>query len=244
MKDVPDALGIFYPFGKDVAIATYADPIYGYNVEEGKKFTISNLFDIPQYTDHLRLMSEYKSLGYFEGDGDSFAAAAIVGDASVEKTYGDDYYVKVVQNPFVTETDIFDGMMAVSAYTSDEKRSLEVIQAFSTTPELKNLLQYGIKNVNYSVNEDGLTIKRLNSDYMMKTSLTGNVYMGYPDENQYGDQWKYYKVTNLSSILSPFLVYYMNDSTVDGEMNNILKRVALEEAFGNVGTTYDWYVEN
>lgn len=244
MKDVPDALGIFYPFGKDVAIATYADPIYGYNVEEGKKFTISNLFDIPQYTEHLRLMSEYKSLGYFEGDGDSFAAAAIVGDASVEKTYGDDYYVKVVQNPFVTETDIFDGMMAVSAYTSDEKRSLEVIQAFSTTPELKNLLQYGIKNVNYSVNEDGLTIKRLNSDYMMKTSLTGNVYMGYPDENQYGDQWKYYKVTNLSSILSPFLVYYMNDNTVDGEMNNILKRVALEEAFGNVGTTYDWYLEN
>ncbi len=244
MKEAPEALGIFYPFGKDVAIAAYADPMYGYNVEEDKKFTINNLFDIPQYTDHLKLMSEYTELGYFDGEGDSFAVAAVVGDASVEKTYGDDYYVKVVQNPFVTETDIFEGMLAVSAYTSSEERSLEVIQALSTTPELKNLLQYGIKDVNYSVNDDGLTIKRLNSDYMMDTSLTGNVYMGYPDEGQYGDQWSYYKVTNLSSLLSPFLVYYMNDDTVDGEMNNIFKRVALEEAFGNVGATYDWYLEN
>ena len=63
-KDAPDALGIFYPFGKDVAVAAYADPIYGYNTEEDKSFTISNLFDIPQYTDHLKLMAEYKKLGY------------------------------------------------------------------------------------------------------------------------------------------------------------------------------------
>ena len=243
LKDAPDALGIFYPFGKDVAVAAYADPIYGYNTEEDKSFTISNLFDIPQYTDHLKLMAEYKKLGYFDGEGDSFAVAAIVGDASIADAYGDDYYVKVVQNPFVEETDIFEGMMAVSTYTSSEKRSLEIVQAFSTTPELKNLLQYGIKDVNYSVNDDGLTIKRLNSDYMMDTALTGNVYMGYPEEGQDADQWSYYKVTNLSSLLSPFLVYYVNENTIDGNMNDILKRVALEEAFLNVNTTYDAYLE-
>ena len=244
MKNVPEALGIFYPFGKDVAIAAYADPIYGYNVEENKKFTINNLFDIPEYTDHLKLMSEYEKLGYFEGDEENYAVAVIVGDASVADAYGDEYYVQLVQNPFVTETDIFEGMMAVSEYTSSAERSLEIIQAINTTPELKNLLQYGIKDVNYKVNDDGLTIKRLNSDYAMKTALTGNVYMGYPDEGQNSDQWKYYKLTNLSSLLSPFLTYYLNDSAVDAEISSIFKRFALEEAFRNVGTTYDWYLEN
>ena len=69
--------------------------------------------------------------------------AAIVGDASIADAYGDDYYVKVVQNPFVEETDIFEGMMAVSTYTSSEKRSLEIVQAFQQRFAGQNLSGHG-----------------------------------------------------------------------------------------------------
>lgn len=239
--DVPDALGIFYPFGEDSAIATYFDPIKGYSKEEGTTFSISNLFDIPQYTSHLALMSQYSDNGYFEG-GQGFAVAAIKGDASVEEKYGDEYYLKVIQNPFVTEQSIFDGMMAVSSYTSSDSRSLEIIQAFSTETELKNLLQFGISGVNYSVNADGLTIKRLNSDYMMDTKLTGNVYMGYPEEGQTGNLWSYYKATNLDSALSPFLVYYLSEKSMEGQLGEILRRATLTAPLATLGYTYDEFV--
>ena len=240
-ESVPDPLGIFYPFGKEIAVASYFDPIFGYDKEEGKSFTVSNLFDIPQYTNHLALMDTYKSAGYFDKTGDKFAVAAIKGDASVEDVYGEDYYVKVIQNPFVEEQVIFNGMMAVSSIAQNDVRALELIQAFNTDPDLKNLLQYGIEGVNYEVNSDGLTIKRLNSEYMMDTKLTGNVYMGYPEEGQSADIWENYKATNISSALSPFLICYTNSESFESNLSVILKRAGLSEALAEIGLTYEGY---
>lgn len=253
MRDIPEPLGIFYPFGEKISIATYFDPIFGFSVEEGKSFTISNLFDIKEYKEHLELIDEYTKNGYFDKVGDDFAVAVIKGDASIEEEYGDEYYVKVIQNPFVEEQAIFDGMMAVTTYTSSDSRSLEIIQALNTDPELKNLLQYGIKkekdiklnegkNPNYEVNSDGLTIKRLNSDYMMSTKLTGNVYMGYPEEGQRSDVWDYYKLTNLDTALSPFLVYYLNSDSFETSIKEILKRAALSYPLSEMGYTYNQYM--
>ena len=244
MNCVPEALGMYYPFGRDIAIATYFDPISGYSVEDGKSFTVSNLFDIPQYVNHLETIKDFTSKGYFEKKGDDFAVDVIKGDASIADVYDEDYYVQIVQNPFVEEQSIFDGMMAVCSYSSNAARALEIIQAFNTDPSLKNLLQYGIENVNYQVNEDGLTIKRLNDDYMMDTKLTGNLYMGYPDEGERGDMWAFYKKTNLASALSPFLICYINSGSFEENMSKVLKRAALSDALTGLDNplTYDEYV--
>lgn len=238
MSEVPGPLGIYYPFGENVAIASYFDPINGYN--EKKSFSVMNLFDIPQYKEYLTLMEKYKEAGYI-ADGDA-AVMTLKGDASIEAVYGDEYYTKIIQNPFIEEDAIFNGMMAVSSYTSSDARSLELIQAINTDTRLKNLLQYGINGVNYSVNEDGKTIKRLNNDYMMNTALTGDVYTGYPEEGQIADQWKYYKTTNLASSLSPFLIYYIDSDVLEQQLEAILSRAALSEALKPVGVTYEQYM--
>ena len=106
---VPDALGIYQYFDGDIPVGTYFDPIYGYSVSEGTDFTIQNLFSIPEYQAHLILMEKYEKNGYFTADSDTedFAVTVIKGDSSIEKEYGDDYYVKVLQNPFVEIDSIF-----------------------------------------------------------------------------------------------------------------------------------------
>ena len=260
MATVPDALGIYQYFDDGIAVGTYFDPIYGYDTNEGTDFTIQNLFSIPQYREHLILMEEYEEKGYFSAssDTDEYAVTVVKGDASVPDLYGDDYYVKVLQNPFVEVDSIFEGMFAVSSYTSDEKRALQVLEMINTDSEVKNLLQYGIAYdgdnddvANYQVNtienEDGsfsYSITRLNHNYMMNNALTGNVYMGYPEEGQNVDAWTYYKETNLASALSPFLTFYLSDSDLDGMFDDIIRRACMMEVLAPLGYDYDEYEDS
>lgn len=242
----PDALGIFYTFSEDVAIGTYFDPINGFDTDiEGSGFEIKNLFEIEEYVEYNKVMEEYKNAGYFSGnaDKDGYAVKVITGDASVKEMYeaeDSEYEIKVIQNPFVLREAIFDGMLAPTAYTSDEKRSMQIIEAINTDPEVKNLLQYGIEGLNYEVNEDN-TVTRLNKDYMMDNALTGNVYMGYLEEGMGTTKWLYVQRTNLASSLSPNLIYPVDDAYIEANLEAILKRAALSEALAPLGLTYETY---
>ena len=258
MASVPEALGIFNLFDNgDVSIGTYCDPMVGYNVEENSSYSIQNIFDIPQYRAHAELMDKYKAAGYFTSATGSteFAVDVIHGDASVPVVYGDKYDVKVIQNPFVKRSDVFEGMLAVSQKTSSYTRSLEFILELTTNPELKNLFQYGIEGENYSVNEDG-TVKVLNNDYSMNNNVTGNVYMSYPLEGELADKWEYYKKTNLDSVLDPYLnytvsgagdysgIYLVTDATLDEVLGKAIVRASVDEELKKMGSdyTYDYYV--
>ena len=248
----PEALGIYKYMDGEVAIGAYFDPIDGYDPAEGTDFTVQNLLAIPQYQDHVALMKEYNDKGYINENATKYAVNVIKGDASVVDQYSENYDVKVIQNPFVTPEAIYDGMMAVSAYTSSEDRALEIIEMFTTDPEAKNLFQYGIlddgDNTDYAnyklveVEPDKFVVQRLNQNYKMDNGLTGNVYMGYPEEGQAFNAWDYYKQTNLDSGVSPFLLLYVEPSKLDNILTSVLKRAALTEALTALGIDYDEYV--
>ena len=252
----PDALGIYQYMEGELAIGTYYDPIYGYDTAEGTDFQVQNLLSIPQYQAHVALMQEYKAANYI-GDGTAekgkFAVTVIKGDARIEAEYGDDYDIKVVQNPFVEPSTIFNGMFAVSAFTSSEDRALEIIEMFTTDPEAKNIFQYGIADngdnsdyANYKLVEvEGkpgkFVIEITNATYKMENRLTGNVYMAYPEPGMVFDSWDYYKKTNLDSGVAPFLYLYVEESALNNILTSVLKRAALTDALTAIGIEYDKY---
>jgi len=259
----PEALGVFKYMEGDVAIGAYFDPIYGYSEAEGTDFTVQNLLAIPQYQEHVALMEQYTNAGYIvevEGN-EKYAVNVVKGDASTAAKYTEmGYEVKVIQNPFVTPDVIFQGMMAVSSYTSSEDRALEIIEMLNTDPEAKNILQFGVlddgdntADANYRLAElenGKFVVERLNETYMMKNYLTGNVYMGYPDpkdfpagENPTFDAWDYYKQTNLDSAISPFMLLYVEESALDNILASVLKRAALTEALAKIDITYEDYIK-
>ncbi|MBQ3490222.1 MAG: hypothetical protein IJA86_06510 [Clostridia bacterium] len=256
----PEALGIYQFMEGELAIGTYYDPIYGYDPAEGTDFRVQNLLSIPQYQDHVALMEKYNANQYIDTAKEKFAVNVIKGNAYVEKEYGDDYYVKVIQNPFVEPDKIFDGMFAVSAFTSNEVKALEIIEMFTTDPEAKNIFQYGIAydgenetKANYKLveveGESGkFIIERMNNNYMMDNRLTGNVYMGYPEPAEDGkpampfDAWDYYKITNLDSGIAPFLNLYITESGLDDILSSVLARAALTAALDEIDIDYDKYL--
>ena len=256
LESEPEALGVFKYLDGEVAIGAYFDPMYGYDTAEGTDFEIQNLLAIPQYQAHVALMQQYRANGYI-GDGTGKSAVKVVtGDASVMDEYSDKYDVKVIQNPFVTPDAIYDGMFAVSSYTSSEDRALEIIEMFTTDPEAKNILQYGIMDdgdntvyANYKlveVENGKFQVQLINSgeyQYKMDNGLTGNVYMGYPEPGQTFDAWTYYKQTNLDSKLSPFMLLYMEESALDDILASVLKRAALTDALKALDIDYDDYVK-
>lgn len=248
-KDVPEALGVFKLFSDDVAVGAYLDPLVGYNPSEGdqySKFQIQNLFEIPQYVDHLALMEEYTRAGYFSKNymANGYAVQVVTGDASVYEKYsqeGSEYIVKEIQIPFVLREAIFDGMLAPTAYSSNVERAMEIIHAINTDPAVKNLLQYGIEEYNYIPNEETGSVIRLNNEYMMDNKLTGNVYMGLLEEDIRDTAWAYVKQTNLASAISPFLIYPVDEAYLQDNLADILERAALSEALAAINIKYSDY---
>ena len=107
------------------------------------------------------------------------------------------------------EEDIFGAMFAVSAYTKNLSRSMEIITYLNTDPTFRTILQYGVQGVHwdYEREDSEETIKILNNDYQMKLTDTGNVYMTYPGPGISKDVWKYGKEQNLSCTTSPYMKF-------------------------------------
>ena len=248
-KDVPEALGVFKLFSEDVAVGAYFDPLVGYNPAEGEQYAsykIQNLFEIPQYVDHLALMETYTKAGYFAKEymANGYAVQVVTGDASIMAKYSTEdskYEVKEIQIPFVLREAIFDGMLAPTAYSSDVNRAMEIIEAINTDPQIKNLLQYGVEEYNYIENKENGTVIRLNGGYMMDNALTGNVYMGLLEEGMGSTSWAYVKQTNLASAASPFLVFPVDEEYLQDNLGSILERAALAEALNAIGISYSEY---
>lgn len=191
----------------------------------GAKADMKNLFAISQYTAFELQMQEYQDKGYFSKNpdkDDKFAVAVLKGDASLPEKYSDNYYVKVVKKPIATDEILFESLLGISTYTKNANRAMEVITLLNTDPELRNVLQYGVENVHYKINEEGRLV-RLNNDYMMNLVDTGNVYMAYPEEGMSPDVWEYGKKQNIDSLVSPL----SGLGTVWGEVDaNIMKNIS------------------
>ena len=192
---------------------------------ESTYLAMRNVLTYSRYTDQLKAQMGYKEAGYIAEDPaavDKFAVAVVKGGAELEAQYGDDYYMSVLEAPMATQEEMFEAMFGVTFYTKSVERSMEVITLLNTDPTFRNLLQYGIENVHYVLDENTGALKRLNNDYMMDIVKTGNVFMAYPEEGQPLDIWEYGKKQNLDSVVSPFNGFSFYDSDLDEEL---MKRV-------------------
>ena len=160
-----------------------------------QKMNVTDVFST-KYAEHLIRMKKYEEGGYFaKTENEAFGVGIVSGDYALRFEYEDDYIVKAIKTPIATEEDVFSSFFAVSTFTANIKRSMEVITLINTTSELRNLLQYGIEDVHYVLDDDG-KVQRLNNDYMMDSNKTGNVFMAYPEEGMDLDAWTYGKLQN------------------------------------------------
>lgn len=162
------------------------------------------------------LMSSYTSYD----DTADLRAAILAGEGIGEE--GISEYVRVVKGTYAdrfayeaegyicntiayntpTREDVYNGSaFAVGAACEKPDRAMEIIYAINQDSTLRNLLQYGVANVNYTL-ENG-TVTRITTEgnsYYMNPYYTGNIFNAYYSADE-TDGWnaevaKYAKVQN------------------------------------------------
>ena len=187
------------------------------------KLVPKSVFSINVFVNTIGAMKELSELGYIgDGtikDGEKFAVGVVAGDASIVEQYGDEYYTYIYSKPMMTEEDAYGNMLAVSTYSKNLSRAMEIITYINTSTDIRTILQYGLEGENWEYeNQDTQdTIRILNNDYQMDLVTTGNVYMTYPGEGMSMDYWDYGKQQNIDSISSPYIKFkgYINDKNKD-----------------------------
>ena len=134
---------------------------------------------------------------------------------------GKTYYVVVAEYPEATESELYGNMYAVYANSPNLSRAMKVITYLNTNTELRNLLQYGIREYHYDLNDDG-TVHLLSGNaeygtYRMDIRRTGNCFIATPEESDGIDAWKYAKLQNNDSLINPLLGFDFNTATADSD---------------------------
>jgi hypothetical protein len=105
----------------------------------------------------------------------------VKGNYELRESFGSGSYWYIEKNPVGNRSDIFDSMFAISAYSIDPDRAMQVLYAINSIPEYRTMLQYGVPNATYSL-KDGVVELPANAPYAYSVSAdyTGNFFALYP----------------------------------------------------------------
>lgn len=176
-----------------------------------------SLLTVETYREALKNLMSFQFKNYFRtpADGQRCAVSFAKGDAASATTYEDDYYVVVVDYPRAANEDIYANMLAISAYTSNLKKSMQVVTLLNTNEEFRNLFQYGIENINYTLNSDGTVTMTRNNQYHMDLAKTGNEFIAYVPAGTNLKVWEYAKQQNREALVNPLLGFDFKMELID-----------------------------
>ncbi len=183
------------------------------------------LFAVRNWSTYIKNMVTLDSLGYigdetFDAD-DKFGVGIMKGTAEDIAAFEEDYYINVVQAPQATTENIYSGMFAVSTYTKNLARSMEIVTYLNTNEELVNLFTYGIRDVHYTINRDDI-LTVISDEYNMNPAYTGNMFVAHAPEGMSPDYWDSAKQQNLDAVMSPYFGFIYTEDMID---TNLLDKV-------------------
>ncbi|MBR7111863.1 MAG: hypothetical protein IKC75_02925 [Clostridia bacterium] len=195
--------------------------------------------------------------GYLTTDKDAKAAVKIVKGSYEKKAQyeKEGYEVMVVQYPQLTDAEIYKSMFGIGAYSVSEKRAAEVLTYINTDTEIRNLLQYGIEDVNYTLEPvykkdaagedttevDGYYAKPTKDNlYEMDLEKTGNTLIAYPNDPDDIHRHEYDTKQNFEMVIAPTLGMNFTPSyKIDKNSILVMDAVSakLWEVIGNMQTS-------
>lgn len=194
---------------------------YAANSSLGTQIQFTSLFASRKaYRDQLLSNMKYQELGYFRSNvaEDAKCAIKIVsGGAELEKKYAEDYHMIVLETPRANSDILYGSMFAVGGYSNDVTRAMEIITYINTNSELRNLIQYGIENVNYTLTEGGQVEYTSGNGYWMDINKTGNAFVAYTVAGTDPELWKYGMKQNNDATVDLILGFSLKGSQVDTE---------------------------
>lgn len=214
---------------------------------------INRVFSDDYFLDQLRVLNDYHVAGYYDDEAveageKPFAVGYVKGGQEDVAKYAKDYEIVTVGKPMIYTGDLYESMFGVSAYSVSLARSMEIITFLNTDKDFRNLMQYGIEDVNYTLVPSGvkdvndteyMQVKILTGDdYVIDPMKMGNVLLTYPTVDQNPLVYEYAKVQNREisvSLSMGFRLDYSPDYIIHAERFQTL-RTTSEEALAKLVT--------
>ena len=218
------------------------------------ELTYSNLFANKQFADDFLKLCEFEAEGYFSSDATKDSALKIVKcDLENLANYTDEYYPVILQYPSITEETLYDnGMFGVCKNAENTKECMKLISYINTNVAFRNTLLYGVEGVHYEkqvfeeANVKYYVVSKINDDYSMSMSKTGNVFVSYAldTDNRPVNAWANAKVQNREALIDPTLgLNVKENSALNMELANYLNSLNedLVALINETKTGSDWY---
>lgn len=159
--------------------------------------------------DYYTMITRYHAMGYLKekDSGEKWAVKFMLGTfediETLEKTTGRKFDYTIHSYPIATNEDLLENILCVSNYTiANELTAVsEILQYIETSPDIANLLAFGIEGTNYKLNNDNQVV-RLNNTYNISLNYIGNSFLTYTLEGENPEKWEHLKRQNTDSLLT------------------------------------------
>ena len=204
--------------------ATYNPDYSSKIITNPSYYSFGSVLKDQSFVNQIKALKTLEFGGYYgeENSTKEFAVGVIKGSGKEIEAYSEDYYSVILEYPVATQEDLFKSMFAVSYYTTNVDRCMEIITHLNTNSYFRNLLQYGIKGTNYELTDSDCAMRTSDNLYMMDVFKTGNMFVAYPDADAGMDQntWEYAKKQDLDVVANPTLGFELKNEDLP-DLKNI-----------------------
>ena len=104
---------------------------------------------------------------------------------------GRKFIVKTISYPEVTKSYVCESAFGIVRDNENAARSMQIVYRINSDVTLRNLLLYGVENIHYTKDDNGVVTKNPTSTYKMRLEYTGNIFLAYPcsDPIWNGEAW-------------------------------------------------------
>ena len=161
-------------------LGTYTYMTIERNIAHELGYSLTALEAMQTYEDTAQLRAYIEAAGKNPEDYVQIVTGGMYEDQQAYKANG--YYCAVIEKPTVTKADAYRSAFAITTDCAEENydRAMEIIYAINMDSSLRNLLQYGVKNTNYYLDESGKNVifdgVDENRIYRMDLLYTGNLF--------------------------------------------------------------------
>lgn len=211
-----------------------------YNADYSSKLTTApeyysfgSVLKDQSFVNQLKALKTLEFEDYYgeENSTNDFAVGIIKGSGKDIEAYSEDYYSVILEYPVAAQEDLFKSMFAVSSYTESVDRCMEIVTHLNTNEQFRNLLQYGIKGINYELTDAKCAERTSDNLYVMDVFKTGNMFVAYPDADEGMDNstWEYAKKQDLDVVANPTLGFELvNEDYPDLKNIDVVNQASRE----------------
>ncbi|MBR2931019.1 MAG: hypothetical protein IKC32_07300 [Clostridia bacterium] len=168
-------------------------------VGDGNKVSLMTSVDAPEYLELVDAVSANEQK-LIDNGFDPADCIKLVNGASYlarEEYVANGYVCNVASSPVVTAEEAHESSFAIIAQEGEKSaveahytRCMEIIYALNTDEYLRNLVQYGVKNTHYTLDDNNVvTLIETDDKYVMYLESTGNIFTAYYNTVDGANEW-------------------------------------------------------